>query len=292
MTAPDSPFATDLDALRQQKAAIAAEHGDWSNHNLRLADGLYTVAPEPTPSEPKLRRMTQIVADWTGGQIGNLRVLDLACLEGLYGLELALHGARVTGIEGREANLAKARFAKEALGIEAIEFVQDDVRNLSRDCYGSFDVVLCLGILYHLDAPDAFAFLERVAEVCTGLAIVDTHVSDIDDLHYRYKDLDLWGKRYQEHDPDTPAEERRKVLWSSLDNARSFWLTRASLFNLLQASGFTSIYECHVPLVQKYEDLRRAKLRDRATFVAVKGQRVRLRASDLSNDRPPEPWPE
>ncbi len=71
-------------------------------------------------------------------------------------VELARLGANVVGIEGREANLAKARFAKEALSLENPEFHQDDVRNLSKEKYGRFDVVLCLGILYHLNRQTFF----------------------------------------------------------------------------------------------------------------------------------------
>jgi Methyltransferase domain len=282
-------------AMRQ---AVLAQFGPWTNHNLRLPDGSYTVAVQATPCEPKLRRMTQIVLDWLRrDRLDGIRVLDLACLEGLYGLELALHGAEAVGIEGREMNRAKAEVARQALGVENIRFVLDDVRNLSPQTYGTFDVVLCLGILYHLDAPEVFRLVEQVAEVCTGLAIIDTHVSQTAEQCHPYRtaagaELSLWGRSYREHDPDSPRAARLQVPESSLDNPESFWLTRASLLNLMAAAGFTSVYECHQPLVQKYEDLRAAGLRDRATFVAIKGQPVTLRASDLSNGQPPLQWPE
>src|SRR3989442_14143808 len=97
-------------------------------------------------------------SDITNKPLDSLRVLDLACLEGLYGKEFARHGAAVFGKEGRKANIEKARFAKDALALENIRFVQDNVRNLSVQKYGYFDVVLCLGILYHLHVPDVFHF--------------------------------------------------------------------------------------------------------------------------------------
>src|SRR6185312_10010629 len=104
-------------------------------------------------------------------------ILDLACLEGQYALEFARQGAQSVGIEGRAENLEKARFAQRALQLDNVELHQDDVRNLSVAKYGHFDVVLCLGILYHLDAPDVFDFVERIASVCTGFAIFDTYIS-------------------------------------------------------------------------------------------------------------------
>src|SRR5262249_350381 len=108
--------------------------------------------------------------------LDTVRVLDLACLEGLHSVEFALNGAKVVGVEGREANLAKARFTKDALSLGNLELVHDDVRNLSRERYGEFDVVLCLGILYHLDTPDVMKLAKNLAEVCTRVAIIDTHL--------------------------------------------------------------------------------------------------------------------
>src|SRR5207237_6924907 len=123
-----------------------------------LGDGIYTLSAEPTGDEVKLRRVTQIVSDVLGGRFEGARILDLACLEGMYALELASRGAEVVAIEGREANLEKARFAARALGLD-VDFRLGDVRDLGRDEHGEFDVVLCLGILYHLDTPDIFEFV-------------------------------------------------------------------------------------------------------------------------------------
>jgi 2-polyprenyl-3-methyl-5-hydroxy-6-metoxy-1,4-benzoquinol methylase len=54
-----------------------------------------------------------------------------------------MHGAEAVGIEFREESLAKARFAKDYFGLDRFSFYQDDVRNLSREKYGEFDVVIC-----------------------------------------------------------------------------------------------------------------------------------------------------
>jgi 2-polyprenyl-3-methyl-5-hydroxy-6-metoxy-1,4-benzoquinol methylase len=67
----------------------------------------------------------------------------------------------VVALEGRQANLEKARFVKGILDLDHLELVLDDVRNLNKDRYGFFDVVLCLGILYHLDTPDVMNFVEK-----------------------------------------------------------------------------------------------------------------------------------
>src|ERR1700722_5752392 len=141
----------DSQTLINKKNEVIQTYGVWNAHNIHLQDDIYTIAPCIVGDEVKLRRIVQCVFDLTGGSVEGLRILDLACLEGLFAIEFARHKARCLGIEGREANIEKARFAKDVLSLDSLEFVQDDVRNLSLEKYGEFDVVLCLGLLYHLD---------------------------------------------------------------------------------------------------------------------------------------------
>jgi hypothetical protein len=257
----------DAAAIAREKALVERHHGTWTAHNLRLADGLYTMSPAPSGDEPKLRRIVQIVADvaaLTGRSIADLRVLDLASLEGMYSLELAARGATVLGIEGREANLAKAEFAARALALDTVEFQLGDVRELSRQRHGEFDVVLCLGIFYHLDTPDVFLFAERIHEVCRTAAIFDTWVSPHTETMAAHDGRRYHGMTIFEHRPDEPEEVRKARLWSSLDNPSAFAPTRPSLYRLLSDVGFTSVFECHVPP-------EREKPADRLTLLALKG---------------------
>jgi len=101
-----------VEQIKKRKAEIVARHGEWTAHNIQLADGLYTIDKRIIGDEILLRRTTQIISDIAGEPLENLRILDLACMEGLYPIELGFHGSRVVGIEGREANIEKARFCK------------------------------------------------------------------------------------------------------------------------------------------------------------------------------------
>lgn len=271
----------DRKLIEARKADLERRYGPWSAHNILLAGELYTMGKGIAGDEVKLRRILQTAADAWRGPLAGMRVLDLACLEGLYAVEFARHGARVLGIEGRLPNIEKARFAKEVLALHDLELVQDDVRNLSRAKHGAFDAVLCLGILYHLDAPDVFAFIERIAEVCEGFALLDTHVSLTAERSHAYKGRTYWGRTYREHDPASSAEHRAWQLWASLDNVDSFWLTRASLCNALSHAGFTSIQDCVMPPEGE-------KPADRVTLLAFKGQRQPLLSSPLLDARPVE----
>jgi SAM-dependent methyltransferase len=247
----------DREAIRKGREDVIRRYGAWTAHNIRLDRDLYTRGSRLFGDEYKLRRVVQLVADVAGTDFGSLRVLDLGCLEGLYSIELAKRGAEVVGIEGREANIAKARFAKEALGLDTVEFAQDDVRNLRGEAYGEFDVILCLGLLYHLEAEDVFALLEQIGELSRRMAIVDTHVA-------------LSGREARSHGGEAyrgitfPEYAEQDSLWAAIGNRTSFWPTKPSLVNALYRSGFTSVSECLAP-AQPLEQP------DRVLLLAIKG---------------------
>jgi SAM-dependent methyltransferase len=250
-------------SLQDEKEAIEARFGPWTAHNIRLENGLYTISPEPAGDEVKLRRVTQLSLDVFGGSLAGKRVLDLACLEGMYALELAQRGADVVGIEGREANIEKARFAARALGL-GVDFQLGDVRDLSRERHGEFDLVLALGILYHLHEDDLFPLVAQIANVCRSVLIVDTGVGRSADERIRHDGEVYRGRRLVEHAPDSTEVERLAAVWSSLDNLSAIALTRPSLERLLARQGFTSVLECHVPAEPRKEV-------DRVTILALKG---------------------
>jgi SAM-dependent methyltransferase len=275
-----------LDVIRERKSDLIRRFGPWTAHNIHLVDDIYTIEKRVVGDERQLRRVIQVISDMTAHPLHTLRVLDLGCLEGLYAVELARRGAEVVGVEGREANLEKGVFVKGVLCLNNLTFVKDDVRNLSREKYGAFDVVLCLGILYHLDTPDVFTFLERIEEVTERLAIIDTHVCSEGAEFVTYRGRRYSGMRHREHAASSPLAERIAKAWASLDNQESFTLSRVSLYNLLAHVGFTSVYECHYPReMSKYE-------LERVMLVAIKGQREGLVSAPLLNSLPDEDWPE
>ena len=282
----------DREEVIRKKKEIEERFGGWTSHNIRLADDLYTYQiPFPNRPgkpytehegvDPRVRRVLQIVSDVTGEPFEKLRVLDLACLEGAFAVELALHGAKVLAMDIREANIEMTRFAKEVHRLNNLDLALEDVRKLSKTKYGSFDVVLCLGILYHLDAPSLGPFMERVSEVCQRVAIVDTHISLVAKESFVWNGKTYWGRSHPEHDPSQNLEERLKQSWMSLDNDTGFCFTRRSLYNFLRHLGFTSVYECHNPM-----DLIFA---DRITLVAIKGNPVTVKTMPLL-DAPEVDW--
>lgn len=153
---------------------------------------------------------------------GPLRVLDLACRTGAFSVAVGGQGMKVLGIEGRQDNL------DEAPEHPNVTYELADVRLLSRERYGTFDVVLCLGLLYHLDASDALNLLKAMAEVTTGMAILDTHISCNGTDVVNVEGHAFSGHAYAE--PDGP--------WSSIGNDASWWFTAQSLQELTTLAGW------------------------------------------------------
>jgi hypothetical protein len=279
--------------IKRQLAEMAHGTGPWTSHNIEVASGVFTVGPQATGDEPRVRTVTQLAADLSGRPLDSLRVLDLAALEGHFGIELALHGAEVVLVEGREQHADKIRFAIDALGIQQASVRTEDVRTLSRSTHGQFDVVLCLGLLYHLDQDGLFGLLRAMREVCTGVLIVDTHIAYEDGELGRYpreefgsdpyalsamREVEVAGQKYrgrdfQEHDPGASHEQRLAARWRSLDNVTSLWLTRPSLINALLAAGFTSVLEPVGPYLHQPVD--------RPLVVALGRERISLRSTSL-----------
>ena len=270
----------DLESLRRKQRVVVERFGPWTASNIHLGDHFYTIGEYIHGDEVKLRRILQIVSDTTQQPFQNLRLLDLACHEGIYAIEFARHGAQVLGIEGRSAHIEKARFVKDSLALDNLDIVQDDVRNLSKEKYGSFDVVLCLGILYHLDVPDVFHFIENIGDVCQRVAVFDTRIAAGPTVDYAYQGTRYWGNRINEgHAPTDSQQDKIKRYWLSLDNVTSFHLSRTSLYCMLARVGFTSVYECYIPAEP-------AKPVDRVTFVALKGTREHVINSPLMESYP------
>ena len=250
--------------------AVVEQHGPWTAMAIKLPGGIYTREPAV---DYRLKRLLQVAADCVKKPFTECRVLDLACLEGHYGIEFALHGATVVGIEGRAASVAKCEFAARELNLERAQFFQDDVRNLSVEKYGRFDIVICSGLLYHLPARDAWRLLQSMHAVCTGLLIIDTFIALASQRTVDINGATCHGHIYNEHEEGDSAEEKAKKLWASLDNNASFWFTEPSLINMLSKLGFTSTLDVITPHMP-------GMLRDRKTYIAIKGKPVEILSSD------------
>lgn len=122
--------------------------GPWF-HNLDL-NGVPTAPTHFLGDYPnvKWRRFSGIIPDRLDGKT----VLDIGCNAGFYAMEMKRRGAeRVLGLDTDEEYLAQARFAAEVndLRIEFRKMSAYDVGQL----HERFDLVIFMGVLYHLRHP-------------------------------------------------------------------------------------------------------------------------------------------
>ena len=226
----------------------------------------------------KVRRVMQLIRDFSKKPFDQLQILDLACGEGVYAIEAALRSAEVKALDARIERMSEGVKAAERLGLRNLSFEQTDIRNVNISSHGSVDIVLFLGILYHLDQKDAFPVLKNIYEMCQQFVVIDTHIALHGVVNIEHDGRSYKGKQWREHADDDPEELRRNRLQSSLDNPLSFWFTKESLFQLLNDVGFTSVCECNVPLEP-------FKSKERITVIAVKGERVQVSSYPWVNDK-------
>ena len=141
-------------------------------HTIDLGHGIVTPGLDPTPA--RLPEM-QIPSDLTG-----LSVLDVGAWDGFFSFEAERRGARrVLATDsfcwGQGGWGTKASFdlARRALGSRVEDLVIDPLE-LSPEKIGTFDLVLFLGVLYHMRHP--LLALERVFSVTQGQLVLQTQV--------------------------------------------------------------------------------------------------------------------
>ena len=155
-----------LDSLRREVAARK-----WW-HTIDLGNGVVTPGLDPTAA--RLREL-QIPDDLTG-----LTVLDVGAWDGFFSFEAERRGAsRVLATDsfcwggGGWGTKAGFELARRALG-SRVEDLDIDPLELSPARVGTFDLVLFLGVLYHMRHP--LLALERVFSVTRGQLILQTQI--------------------------------------------------------------------------------------------------------------------
>jgi tRNA (mo5U34)-methyltransferase len=125
-----------------------AELGEWF-HNIDLR-GHHTAPNHFLGDYPAIK--WRQFADAVPADLRGKTVLDIGCNGGFYSIAMKRRGAdRVLAIDWDDRYLAQARFAAEVSEVD-VEFRQLSVYDVAT-LHERFDVVLFMGVLYHLRHP-------------------------------------------------------------------------------------------------------------------------------------------
>ncbi|MBI4829796.1 MAG: DUF1698 domain-containing protein [Nitrospinae bacterium] len=251
----------------------------WTAHNIQLTstEGTIPGAKGYWAQEEKVRLVIHMLKSLTGRatSLEGLRVIDLGCLEGGWTFEFAREGMLALGIEGRESNYARLRFLEEYFRLPNLSFELLDVKRLSRERHGVFDVIFCAGLLYHLDSP--FAFLELLNTLAHSRTILylDTHfappdeeslarnvhrsaLSPLSDMtHNGHQYRGRWYFEYPQNAAPPPGRQ-----WTAVSNHRSFWPCYEPLMRALSDTGWHYILDAYrAPDIQDGFRERQARAR-------------------------------
>ena len=205
-------------------------------HNLHLPDGWETAPDHPLGDFPAVKWAQ--IGPALPEDLRGKRVLDVGCNAGFYSFALAGRGARVLGIDSDEHYLRQARWARGRLGLpdEQVSFERMQVYELAQ-LDGTFDLVLFLGVLYHLRYP--LLALDLVAQKVGELLVLQT--------------LSLPGEEVAEPPEDLPIDQRETLRtegWPTMafverklaGDPTNWWVpNRACVEALLRSAGLEPV---------------------------------------------------
>jgi tRNA (mo5U34)-methyltransferase len=190
-----------------------------------------------------------------GDRWGELRCLDLACHEGYFALQLALHGCKeVLGIDAREESISNANLIRDVHGLKNLSFMCGNILELEDAGLGEFDVVLMLGLLYHV--PDIIGALSAARTLTKGVCLIETQLAP--ELPSEME----WGRREfkkQIKGCFAIVDESQELAAGNREaSLRSISLvpSRGALAYLLPQLGFAEV-EMLLPPSDAYEQLAR-----------------------------------
>lgn len=166
--------------------------------------------------------------------LGNKRVLEVGCFEGVHTTALCDLAADVTAIDARVENVAKTAVRCALLGARPTLLVRDIEREPADSALWQHDVVHHVGVLYHL--VDPWTHLTAVARNVRHGLMLDTHYARDDEAGEQWT---VGGKslRVRRHTEGGTAE----VFSGMYPFAR--WLRHDDLVGCLTDAGLTVLVD-------------------------------------------------
>ena len=217
------------DQIREQVLQL----GDWF-HNLNLG-GVSTAPHHFLGDYPAVK--WRAFADALPADLSGRSVLDIGCNAGFYAIEMKRRGAaRVLGIDTDPRYLAQARLAAEITGMP-LELRQMSVYDLP--ALGErFDIVLFMGVLYHLRHP--LLALDLLREHAVGdLLVMQSMLRGSNQPGEFARDYPFSAR---EHFDDPSYPRLSFVEHRYAGDSTNWWVpNRACVEAMLRSSGFSIV---------------------------------------------------
>lgn len=213
--------------------------GPWYQ-NIDLGQGISTRPDSPYGNHPQDRfnyLLPYLPDDLTGKS-----VLDIGCNAGFFSVEMKRRGAeRVLGIDLFEQHLEQARFVADYFGYD-IEYRQMDCYDIPK-LGETFDVVIFVGVLYHLRHP--LLMLDLIYEQCREMMIFQTVTTGPWGVLDIPEDIPLSETTSHPSLFEHPAYPRAYFIEKQAagDTTNWWFINLNALFAFLRAAGFKSIQE-------------------------------------------------
>jgi len=229
---------------------IAKMAGQRWHRRMELAPGIFTPA-SPIPA--------LILDEFLPADLSGMRVLDLGTWDGACAFECKCRGAEsVLAIDIADPDKCGFNLARECLGLE-VEYQRRSIYDLSAAKDGKFDLILFLGLIYHLRHP--LLALDILWDICIHTLLVESQVCD----EHFVTGRDAEGKERREALSGWMRENRVAQFYPSneLNGDFSNWFSPnvACLEGWLDSSGF----EPELTIRDKSRAFFRAQRRDMPT---------------------------
>jgi tRNA (mo5U34)-methyltransferase len=140
-------------------------------HSIEIEPGLVTPGAHPLAELHQVLERLKLPP-----RLDGLSVLDIGAWDGFFSFEAERRGAkRVVAYDLTPEDYFGFSTARAMLDSK-VEYVEGSVYELSERAVGRFDVVLFLGVFYHLRYP--LLALDRIRDVCGGYMVLETHCLD------------------------------------------------------------------------------------------------------------------
>lgn len=270
------------EAIREQVASFPYWH-----YAFDLGYGIVT-QPGHGDANRQAQRLAHLfppLLHLSGGSLHGLTVLDAGCNQGFWSIEAAKAGAQsVLGMDGRAEHVAAAHFVAAVLAVPNVSFETLDVFDPALLQHEPFDVVLCLGLLYHVDRP--LELLERLFALTRRWLVVDTSVVDVQAavLHLLFEDPDDPRNAVGDGLVAVPSREAvERMLWHI--GCQTVW--RLPMRNRDLPAAYVQGRRCAWIAARRSQDA--PEVVDASLLLAVPDNHQRRRAPDLLSPLAGEP---